>query len=80
MIRRNADLVAPARVYASYPRKGGGRTHLMPVTLWASEVRTPTRTNVSAWIVPMLVQTGPLGDPLSVGIVEDRVVHVETDK
>jgi hypothetical protein len=70
--------IEPATVYASYPRQGGGRSHLMPVTLWASEVSTPTARNVSAWIVPMIVHTGPFGDPLSIGIVEDRVVHVET--
>ena len=71
----------PAEVYGSYPREGGGRTHLMPVTLWASEVVLPAGvSSVSAWIVPMMVQTGFRGEPLSVGIVEGRAVHVDTTR
>lgn len=71
--------IEPAQVYASYPRAGGGRTHLMPVTLWGSEVIAPAgHRNIAAWIVPMLVQTGPFGEPLSVGVIDGRAVHVET--
>lgn len=70
----------PAQVYASYPRVGGGRTHLMPVTLWASEVESPTAVGVSAWIVPMMVHTDKLGMPLSVELVLSNSVHVETPR
>jgi len=37
-------------------------------------------SSVSAWIVPMMVQTGFRGEPLSVGIVEGRAVHVDTSR
>jgi hypothetical protein len=71
----------PAQVYASYPRQGGGRTHLMPVTLWGGEVIAPDGyKGASAWIVPMMVHTGPFGEPLSVGVVEGRAVNVETPR
>lgn len=68
----------PATVYESYARLGGGRTHLMPVTLWASEVTAPDGyQHVSAWIVPMFVETDSYGLPLCVGMIEGRAVNVE---
>lgn len=76
--RRQPPPAEPAQVYASYPRNGGGRTHLMPVTLWASEVETPTAVGVSAWVIPMMVHTGTRGEPLSVGLSLTNSVHVET--
>ncbi len=78
--RKRVEVAEPAQVYASYPRQGGGRTHLMPVTLWGREVQTPISQSASAWIVPMVVHTGPFGEPLSVGVVEGRSVNVETPR
>lgn len=79
VIRRRND-PEPARVYASYQRKGGGRTHLMPVTLWASEVIAPTSRTASAYIIPLMVHTGPFGEPVSLEIAESRCVRVETER
>lgn len=79
MWMRSPDDVAPAQVYASYPRQGGGRTHLMPVTLWASEVNANTASRqVSAWIVPMMVHTGSQGEPLSIEMASPGPVQVDT--
>jgi hypothetical protein len=68
----------PAHVYESVPRKGGGRTHLMPVSFLGSEVEAPEGyRHISFWIMPMLVNTDIWGRPQSIGVIESRAVAVD---
>ena len=72
--------IEPAQVYQSVPCPGGGRMHLMPVTLWGGEVIAPDGyRGVSAWIVPMYVTTDRWGQPLAVGVIDGRAINVEAE-